>query len=142
MRALTVGEPDTLIAVTDGSHSVRRAVATVIRSAGFTVEGFGSAEEFIRSNQMPCTACLVLSVQLTGMSGLQHQSHVAAADRHIPIIFIVASESEGAQALARELGAVNVLAKPSGSQTLLKEIRSILKPRDKEGRTSSHSPKS
>lgn len=129
-----------VVSVVDDNYSVRRAVAAVIRSAGFTVEVFGSAEEFIRSHQMPCTACLVLSVQLKGMSGLQLQSHLAAAGRHIPMVFIVASADEKAQALAFELGAVKVLDKPSGGDKLLKEIRLILKPRDRGKSTNSSFP--
>jgi FixJ family two-component response regulator len=79
---------------------------------------------------MPNTACLVVDAQLPGMSGLQLQSHLAAAGRHIPIIFITASADNGTRALARELGAVNVLDKASGDKALLKEIRLILKPWD------------
>jgi FixJ family two-component response regulator len=125
-----------LVSVIDDSRSVRQAVAAVIGSAGFGVEVFASAEEFIRSRQMLSTACLVLNVRLPGMSGLQLQSHLAAAGRHIPIIFITASADDGAQ--ARELGAVNVLDRPSGDKALLKEICLILQPRDKDGQTSDH----
>jgi len=127
-----------LVSVIDDSRSVSQAVAAVIGSAGFGVEVFASAEEFIRSSQMPFTACLVLNVRLAGMSGLQLQSHLAAAGRHIPIIFITASADDGVQARARELRAVNVLDKPSGDQALLKETCLILQPRDKEGQTSDH----
>ncbi len=129
-----------LIAIVDDNDSVGWAVAGIVGSAGFGVLVFPSAEAFLRSPQMASTACLIVNVQLPGMSGLQLQSHLAAAGRHIPIIFITASQDEKARALAHELGAVNILNKPSGDQTLLKEIRSILKPRDKEGQTSSHDP--
>ena len=121
---------NSLVSVIDDSDSVSWAVATVIRDAGFRVEIFGSAEKFILSDQMPCSACVVVNVQLTGMSGLQLQSHLAAAGRHIPMIFIAAPADERTRALAFELGAVNVLNKPSGDIALLKEIRSILKPRN------------
>jgi FixJ family two-component response regulator len=133
---LTVSKPDTLGAVIDGSHSVRREVAGVIRSAGFAVEVFSSAEEFIRFDQMPCTACLVVNVEQKGMGGLQLQSHLAAAGRHIPIILIATSADESARALARQLGALNVSDNPSGEEALLREICLTLKPRDKEGQTS------
>ncbi len=120
-----------LVSVIDDSHSVRRELATVIRSAGFVVEVFGSVEEFIRSNQVPCTSCLVVNVQLPGMSGPQLQSHLASAGRKIPMIFVNVSSDERARALALELGAVNVLDKGSGDQGLLKEISLILKPGEK-----------
>ncbi len=127
-----------LISIIDDNDSVGWAVAGMVGSAGFRVSVFPSAEHFIRSDQMPCTACLIVDVQLPGMSGLQLQSHLAAAGRHIPIIFITSSEDERSRALARQLGALNVLGKPSGDQTLLKQIRLILKPRDEGGGTSSH----
>jgi CheY-like chemotaxis protein len=67
-------------------------------------------------------------VQLPGMSGLQLQSHLASTGRHIPIIFTAASGDEQSKALARELGAVNLLRKQAGDETLLREIRSIVRP--------------
>lgn len=129
-----------LVSVIDDSHSARREVARAIRSAGFAVEVFSSAEVFILSNQMSCTACLVVNVQQKGMSGLQLQSHLAAAGRHIPIIFITTSTDERARALGLELGALNVSDNPSGEKALLREICLTLKPRDKERQTSVHRP--
>jgi len=137
---LTVSKPDALVAVIDGSHSLRRELARAIRSAGFAVEAFPSAEEFIRFNQMPFTACLVINVEQKGMGGLQLQSHLAAAGRHIPIIFITTSADESARVLARQLGALNVSDNPSGEKALLREICRTLKPRDTEGQTSFHRP--
>ena len=67
-----------LVSVIEHSESVRWAVARTVRSAGFGVEVFASAEEFILSDQVPRTSCLILDVQLPGMSGLQLQSHLAA----------------------------------------------------------------
>ena len=128
-----------LVSIIDGNHSVSWAVAEVVGSAGFSVLVFPSAEEFIQSDQMPNTACLVVDVQLPGMSGLQLQSHLAAASRHIPIIFIAVPRDEKARAMAFEAGAVNVLD-PSGDKALLKEIRLILKSQDAEGRTGADRP--
>ena len=68
-----------------------------------------------------------LDVQLPGMTGPQLQSHLASAGYHIPIIFITGSADDRAQALALEMGAVNLLTKPSGHKALLKEIRLVLK---------------
>jgi FixJ family two-component response regulator len=130
------------VSIIDGNDSVAWAVAALIRSAGFEVEVFASAEEFIRSNQMPRTACLIVDVKLPGMSGLQLQSHLASAGRHIPIIFITASADNGTRALARELGAINVLDSPGDKAllNLLKEIRLVLQPRDRDGQTSFDGP--
>jgi len=120
-----------LVAVIEADNSVGWAVAKAIRSVGIGVDVFASAEQFVRSDQMPSTVCLVLDVNLPGMSGMQLQSHLASAGRHIPIIFITASADERARALALELGAVNVLDETSGYKTLLKEIGLILKRRER-----------
>ncbi len=134
-----------LVAVIGADDSVAWAVEKVIRSAGLAVTVFASAEQFIRSDQVPSTACLVLDVLLPGMSGLQLQSHLASAGRHIPMIFFITSSAdERARTLAVELGAVNFLDKASGNKALLKEICLILEPRDreKEERTRFNSPRS
>jgi len=130
-----------LVSVIDDSDLVGWAVARVIGSAGFRVLVFPSAEKFILSDQMACTACLVVNAQLTGMSGLQLQSHLAAAGRHIPIVFTIAPSDAKARTLALELGAVDVLDKRSGDKALLKEVFSILKIRTKEETNSSVSSK-
>lgn len=119
-----------IVSVIDDSDSVGWAAAAVIRAAGFHVLVFLSASEFIQSGQMACTACLVVNAQLTGMSGLQLQSHLASAGRYIPMIFIIASADEKAKALAFSLGAVNVLDKQSGDKALLKQVTSILKTKE------------
>ena len=117
------------VSVIHGDGVVGWNVARTVRSAGFAVEVFASAEAFISSDQMPRTACLVVDVQLAGMSGLHLQSHLAAAGRHIPMVFIVSPADAKARALGLELGAVNVLNKPLGDKALLKEVCSILKPK-------------
>lgn len=116
-----------LVAVIHNQDRTRDVVSGVIRLAGFDVEGFASAEAFIRSNRMLHTGCLVVDVQLTGMTGLQLQSHLAAAGRHIPIIFMTSSADERTRALARELGAVSFHSQPAGEKPLLKEIFEVLK---------------
>lgn len=123
---------NSLVSVIDENESVSWAVAGIIRSAGFRVWVFPSAEEFLTSGDMERTECLVVGVQLSGMGGLQLQSHLAASGRHIPMVFIVSMANERARATAIEVGAVNVLDKPSGEKALLKEIRLLLKPRSTE----------
>ena len=125
------------VSVIHGDGVVGWSVARTVRSAGFPVEVFASAEAFISSNQMPRTACLVVDVQLTGMSGLQLQSHLAAAGRYIPMVFIVAASDKQGRERALDLGAVNILGSPSGDKALLKEVCSILKPESQGGTTGS-----
>lgn len=125
-----------LVSVISDNESMRGAVATVISSAGFEIKVFPSAETFIRSDQMSNSACLVVDVQLPGMSGLQLQSHLVAASRHLPIIFVNASADERARTLAFELGAVNFQIQPSGEQALLKEVCLVLKRTTSKGQVS------
>ena len=116
------------VSVIHGDGVLGWSVARTIRSAGFAVEVFASSEAFISSDQMPSTACLVVDVQLAGMSGLQLQSHLAAAGRYIPMVFIVAASDKQGRERALEFGAVNILGSPSGDKALLKEIRLIFEP--------------
>jgi len=101
---------------------------------GFVVEVFASADEFLLSDRLHDTSCLVLDVQMPGMNGLQLQSHLAAAGYRIPIIFITACPDEGSRTRALKAGAVDFLEKPFGEQALLNGIRSAMKLRDEEGR--------
>jgi FixJ family two-component response regulator len=119
-----------LVCLIHDSYSAQRVVETVIRSAGFDVEVFGSAEQFILSNHMSGSACLVIDSHLPGMSGGQLQSHLASAGRYIPMIFVTASDDRKARELAVASGAVCLRDRTSGYGALLEAIRLILKPRD------------
>ena len=116
-----------LVSVIDNKESVAWPIARTVRSAGYCVEVFTSAEEFLGSEQILRTACLVLGSQLKGMSGLQLQSHLARAGYRIPIIFITARPDERTREQALEAGAVDFLNKPFGAEALLSGIRSALK---------------
>ena len=117
-----------LVSIVGDNDSVGWAVARVIGGAGFRVLVFPSAEEFIVSGQVDCTACLVVDLYLPGMGGLRLQSHLVASGRHIPVVFIFSRADEKARERGLELGAVDVLDRPSGDEVLLKKIRAILKP--------------
>ena len=116
-----------VLSLVDDDASVRKATARLIKSFGFTVEVFASGEEFLCFGSLRITSCLVLDVQMPGMSGLQLQTHLAAAGYRIPIIFITAYPDEEIRAQALEAGAVAFLTKPFGEEALLKGIRSALK---------------
>jgi FixJ family two-component response regulator len=119
-----------ILAVIDADESIGLTVAKFIESSGFAVEVFASAEEFLGSHSIRDTACLIIDANLPGMGGLELQSHLASASRHIPIIFVTASPNETDRARALEVGAVDLLRKASGEKALLKEIRSTLRLRD------------
>jgi FixJ family two-component response regulator len=120
-------EPENfLIAIVDDDESIREAVTSLLKSVGFRAEAFTSAHEFSNSDERHRTACLILDVRMPGMSGLELQSQLAAANCRIPIIFISAHDHEEAQARAFEAGAIDFLHKPFSEEALLNGVRSAL----------------
>ena len=115
-----------VLSLVDDDASVRKATGRLIKSFGFTVEVFASGEEFLCFGSLRITSCVVLDVQMPGMSGLRLQSHLAVAGYRIPIIFITAHPDEEIRAQTLEAGAVAFLTKPFGEEALLKGIRSAL----------------
>jgi FixJ family two-component response regulator len=111
-----------VIAVIDDDASVRRAVQRLLQAAGFAVETFATARAFLDTDSWPRTACLVLDVQLPGMSGLQLQEHLAASGISIPIVFITAYDDESTRDRVQRAGAVGYLRKPFDQGALLEAI--------------------
>src|SRR4051812_9417092 len=101
-----------LIAVVDDDEAIREATESLIRSVGFRAVVFPSAEDFLRSSHLQDTACLIVDVRMPGMSGLELQRQLAAANYSMPIIFITAHGDEEARARALRAGAVAFLDKP------------------------------
>jgi FixJ family two-component response regulator len=118
---------DVRIVIIDDDAAVREATGSLFRSMGFTALAFSSAEEFLRSGDAERTSCLVVDVQMPGMGGLKLQSHLAAAGRRIPIVFITAYSDEAVRATALNAGAVCFLSKPFNERDLLKGLRSALR---------------
>jgi len=118
--------PQHCIAIVDDDQSVREAATNLFRSMGFPVVAFASAEEFLDSDSVESTSCLVLDVQMPGMGGLRLQSHLASAGRHIPIVFVTGYPDEGVRTKALASGAVCFLTKPFAEGDLLNGLRSAL----------------
>ena len=112
-----------LISVVDDDQSVRESLARLIRSVGFSVQVFGSAEEFLSSNRGRLADCLILDIRMPGMNGLELQRELSATDRELPVVFITAHGSD-AEVRARALaaGAVDYLLKPLKEEEVLKAI--------------------
>ena len=111
-----------LISIVDDDLSVRRALRRLVRSAGYTVETFASAREFLDSLPSGRTACLVLDIHLEGMSGFELQERMAADTAHIPVIFITAQDDAATRERARQTTASAYLRKPFDEQVLLAAI--------------------
>jgi FixJ family two-component response regulator len=114
------------IAIVDDDESVREAAENLFTSMGFTTVAFASAEAFLRSPSVATASCLVLDVQMPGMSGPQLQSHLTAVGRQIPIVFVTGYPDERVRAKALEAGAVCFLTKPFSQRDLLEGLRSAL----------------
>jgi FixJ family two-component response regulator len=114
------------IAIVDDDQSVRDAATNLFRSMGFPAVAFASAEEFLGSDALEKTSCLVLDVQMPGMGGLTLQSHLAASGRHIPIVFVTGYPDAGVRDKAMQLGAVRFLTKPFTEHDLVDGLRSAL----------------
>jgi len=116
-----------LISVVDDDHSVRESLARLIRSVGFGVQVFGSAEEFLSASQGRQADCLILDIRMPGMSGLELQRELSASNCGLPVIFITAHGSDE-QACERALGAgaVAYLLKPLKEEEVLKAIDAAL----------------
>jgi CheY-like chemotaxis protein len=111
-----------LIAILDDDNSVRKAIKRLIKSGGLSVVDFASAEDFLNSGCSQDAACLILDVRLPGMSGLELQSRLVAANCRIPIIFISAYSYEQERVRALGAGAVDFLQKPFSEEVLFRAI--------------------
>ena len=116
-----------LIAIVDNDDALRASLDDLIRSVGFLTQGFASAEAFLSSQHIHDTACLILDVRMPGMSGLELQSQMVAANWSIPIIFITAHVDDAARARALAAGAVDFLYKPFREEDLFNAINAALK---------------
>lgn len=115
------------ISIVDDDESVRDAIKSLLRSVGLRADVFASAEEFLKSDALENTACLILDVRMRGMSGLELQQQLAKANYKIPLIFITAHASDReARTRALQAGAIDVLYKPFKEEILLKHVYAAL----------------
>jgi FixJ family two-component response regulator len=110
----------------DDDRSVVEAIVSLLESVGYTAAGFVSAQDFLNSPQLPCTACLILDVRMPGMGGLELQRRLAAENIQTPIIFITAHGDQEVSAEVLTTGATALLRKPFSQESLLGALRSAL----------------
>jgi FixJ family two-component response regulator len=116
-------EPTAMVFVVEDDSSVREALAGLIRSAGWNVEVFVSAHEFLAHPRTDAPSCLVLDVGLPGLSGLDLQARMAQLNNDIPIVFITGHGDVPMSVRAMKAGAVEFLTKPFLDQDLLEGIQ-------------------
>jgi len=114
-----------LISVIDDDRSMGRMLSRIIAAAGLRVEVFTSAEEFLGSKRLSDPSCLILDVDLPGMSGLELQRQLNNSDRRIPIIFISGHATEQTRERALKAGAFGFFNKPFSISSLVSTIQSI-----------------
>jgi FixJ family two-component response regulator len=102
-------------------------MSSLVRSLGFAAVAFASAEEFLASPTLNETSCLVVDVQMPGMSGLELQSELAARDRRMPVIFITAFPEDRIRRRAEAAGAAGFFGKPVDSRALIRCLDDVLK---------------
>ena len=114
-----------IVFVIDDDVSVREALAPLIGSAGWSVETFGSGQDFLRRAKVDAATCLVLDVELPDLNGLDLQRHLTE-DKSMPIIFITGHGDIPMTVQAMKAGAVEFLTKPFRGEVLLDAIRHAL----------------
>jgi signal transduction histidine kinase len=127
-----MNDENSFVFVVDDDRSVRESLRNLIRSAGLNVQTFASAQEFLTSQRPGAPNCLVLDVQMPGLSGLDLQQELAKDLAQIPIIFITGHEDIPTTVRAMKAGAVDFLIKPFGEEALLNSVRSALASRGEE----------
>ena len=120
-------QPDVVIAIVDDDPSVREGLSSLLRSAGLRVETFASAQEFLVRRGSEAPSCLVLDLQLPGLSGLDLQKRMAEVELEIPIVFLTGHGNIPASVQAMKAGAVEFLTKPFDDQELLNAIHEAVK---------------
>jgi FixJ family two-component response regulator len=117
-------EIQVVICVVDDDAMVRKAIARLLRAAGFTTETFASAETFLRSPHREVFTCLILDIDLPGQSGWELAHSFTASQSHVPIIFLTAREPRAADTCPSR--AVTWLTKPCEADDLFAAIREAL----------------
>jgi FixJ family two-component response regulator len=111
-----------VVVVVDDDESVRESLPDLLKEFGFKVLAFSSADEFLASESVDRTQCLVLDMVMPGMSGLDLQAELKNRGRKIPIIFITAQKDEVIRKRVIDQGAVDVLLKPFSDTALKKAL--------------------
>jgi FixJ family two-component response regulator len=103
---------DVLVSIVDDDESVREALPDLLRELGYSVQAFSSGEEFLASDYVGSTRCLILDLSMPGMSGPDLQRELALRRQEIPIVFITAHRDEAIRRRLIQQGAAECLFKP------------------------------
>jgi len=115
-----------LIAIVDDDETVCIGMTNLMQSLGYDVNTYGSAEDFLQSQERHVTSCLISDVQMPGVGGLELQQILLAEGSQVPIIFITAFPDARVQQLAMQAGATGFLSKPFDGETLINCLENVL----------------
>jgi FixJ family two-component response regulator len=116
-----------LVAVIDDDESVRESLPDLLRELGFAVQAFSTAEEFLASDYIGQTRCLILDIAMPGMSGPDLQRELTLRRQEIPVVFITAHGDETVRPRVLEQGAVECLSKPFSDAALLRALNAAFR---------------
>lgn len=119
-----------MISIVDDDESVREATKGLVRSLGYATATFASAEEYLRSDRVRDTSCLITDVQMPGMTGVELQDRLIASGKRTPVIFVTAYPEENIRARVLEAGAFGYLSKPFNDECLIECLDEALKGND------------
>ena len=114
------------VTVVDDDESIRESLPDLLTAFGFTAQAFSSAEEFLASEDIGHTRCLILDIAMPGMTGLDLQRELKIRGHKIPIIFITAQKDEAVCARAFQQGAAEFLLKPFSDTALFTSLNTAL----------------
>ena len=115
-----------LISVVDDDESVREALPDLLREVGFAVQAFSSAEDFLASDDVHRTRCLILDVAMPGMTGPELQLELKRRGTALPVVFITAHADDATRQDLLDRGAVDCLFKPFSEAALLTTVEAAL----------------
>jgi FixJ family two-component response regulator len=121
---VTVKRP--LVSVVDDDESVRESLPDLLRELGYSVRAFSSAEEFLASDCVDETRCLILDIAMPGMTGPDLQQELTVRGQTIPIVFITALADETVRSRSLEQGAVECLFKPFSDTALFEALNAAI----------------
>jgi FixJ family two-component response regulator len=116
-----------LVSVVDDDESVRESLPDLLRELGYSVRAFSSAEEFLASDCVGETRCLILDIAMPGMTGPDLQQELTVRGQAIPIIFVTAQADETVRPRSLERGAVDCLFKPFSDTALFEALNAALR---------------
>jgi FixJ family two-component response regulator len=116
-----------LVSVVDDDESVRESLPDLLKEFGYAVQTFSSAEEFLASDHVGETKCLILDIAMPGMSGPDLQRELTLRRQEIPIVFITAHGDDTVRPRLLERGAVECLCKPFSDADLLRALNTAFR---------------